>query len=498
MLRIGRLRNDYRLPAGAASAALSAGLDRVAWNDLPSALERAGDRMPEAAAEEVWLVRRLHVDVTVGAAAASDGAAVADAWSRETTRALRRTLDGGSSADVMRFASRAEWTARFVAEVAAGTAWDAWYLGAFSSLRALPTGKAVAEGFVREPGDAADVLTAVVRSGALERVLLVCGPGDARRIVDVLAPSGRMPASAARDLAETLARLPAAAHAAHDPHRPGGVLRLLAHAAAGGVALGRGAAEVAAAVVTLADLASPRLSPGAVADAVARRRWGEALRLAGRHPADATGETLAAFDTLADMTAGADVWLVQLAERLVVGAARHATDEPRACATRFGGLLLLWPSFVACRPSELGDVGDDAPLWRLLVAARLYGPDEEASLLRDTVLAWLCGLDRPPTPDRVADARSRLPVAPTPESVADDVLRDFAARLPGFTTSSPAHLRRNFLDVPATVRRRDDGWSATVAGPPLQVVLRMAGMTDVRYTLPWPPGSLVEVELRWT
>lgn len=498
-LRIGRLRNSYRLPAGTASAALSARLDEVASQQLPSALERTSERMPEVSAEEVWLVRALHVDVTVGAGAVSDAAAISDAWSLETTRALRRTLDGGSSTDVVRFANRAAWTAKFVAELASGKAWDAWYFGAFSSLRALPTGRAVAEAFAREPSEAADVLAEVVRLGALERMLLACGPGDARRVADVVAPSGRMPTTVARDLARTLARMPAAMRSPDDPHPPGSVVRLLAHAAANGVALGPGAAEVAAAITSLAGLAVRRVAAAAVADAVARRRWAEALRLSGREPADATGEMLAALETLADMSAGADGWLAQLTEQLAVDTAKHSTDEPCETATRYGGLLLLWPSFAACWPSQLEDAaGDDAPLWRLLVAAHLYGPDDEAALRRDTVLAWLCGLDRPPTPERLADARTRLPDAFEPATLADDVLRDFAARLPGFTTSSPTHVRRNFLDVPATVQRSDARWSATVAGPPLQVVLRMAGMHDVRYALPWPPGSLVEVELRWT
>lgn len=520
-LRIGHLANRYVLPRDPQrSAALQAKLDRAATEFLGEALDNLAGVLPELTRDEVWLVRHLHVEFAVGIEAAADPGVMARAWSQRLLVALRSALAGGD-AEVVHFASRAAWTARFVSEVAAGTAWDRWYLGAFTSLRALPTGRAIAEAVTREPGEATAVLAELSRGGELERVLMGLGEGDARRILHALASPGELDAVGGRSFARALADLAWAIRAPDDPHLPGSVVRLLATAVARGVALPPGAVASATAVVVLAGLLAEGADPREVAAALGGRRWASALRLAGRSARDVTADELAAAELLHSLADEGHVWLTDLASALTPGAPDTAGvgQDAAVLATRFGGLLLLWPLFM-----ELwAHVEGDAPLHRLLAAAHLFGHANIRALLRDPVLALLCGLDRPPAPSGLEQARSGLPVealrraaeggpAPDPSFCGDPtdpgeaaaarfcamVLQRFGAKLPGFAGSSPGYLLRNFLDVPATVRLGEDTWHAHITGPPLQVVLRMAGLSCLTYRLPWPPTVEITTELAWS
>jgi hypothetical protein len=504
MLRIGVLRSRYELPRAAAPL-LRQRLDRAAAEHLAAALD--GDALVDAAGDEVWLLRHLHVDLTVTADAVGRPEAVARAWSHQVRSALLAALQRGGDA-VVRFDSPAAWTARFAAEVAAGTAWDRWYLAAFSSLRPLPAGRAISEALLHGPGDASvsSVLIELRRSGDLDRVLLALSPGDARRVIAALVPDGPMDASACRALARAVAA-GGGVRGPDDPHLPGATLRALAVALAPG-GLPPGAGGVAGAVIVLGDLLRSCEQPAALVAMIRERRWAAALRLAGAAP---TGDVLAALEQLAVLADGDPGWLEDLASTV--------TSDPEAggitVATRFGGLLLVWPHVLDLWP----DPSPDAALHRLLVAAELLGPEHVTALLRDPVLSRLCGLPGPPAPTRLAAARATVPVdalataaaeGPPPDGGhfggRDDavtrfcalMLHRFAAGLPGFTHSSPGHLLRNFLDVPASLRVAVEGWRAQVDGPPLQVVLRMAGMTTLCYRLPWPPWAEVHVELRWS
>lgn len=525
-IRIARLDSRYRLPPGPEPpAALRARLDRAGRESLPGALESGAAGLPEASGDEVWLVRHLDVAVDLDLARTSAPGAVARAWSQRLVLALRQALASGDGGRVVRFDSRAAWTARFAAEVAAGTAWDRWYLRAFESLRALPPGRAIAEAVAREPGDVLEILAALSRDGDLELVLLALGPGDARRVTDAAVAPGPVDADAGRSLARALAGLGGGSTPSRGPHLPGCVVRLLAAAAREGIALPPGSGAVAAAVVVLAELAASGADPARLAEAVTGGRWAAALRLAGQRPRDVRGDDLAAVELVAELAGGDAGWVAQLTAELgqPAGAMPPGEGEAAVVATPFGGVLVLWPVFAELWPPEL-DGGEEAALRRLLVAARLLGRGRREALLRDPLLALLCGLERPPVPARLAEARAGVPVealeqaaaaagGPEPdveffgeagdavEAAADRfaaaVLARFSARLPGFAGSSPGYLLRNFLDVPATLRLGEAAWEATVTSPPLQLVLHMAGMSTLRFALPWSPAP-VTVEVRWT
>ena len=71
------------------------------------------------------------------------------------------------------------------------------------------------------------------------------------------------------------------------------------------------------------------------------------------------------------------------------------------------------------------------------------------------------------------------------------ILRHFARRLPAFASSSPEHLYRNFLAGDGFLRDRGDRIEVELPPVPLSLVLRIAGIHDEQYSLPWWKGRKV-------
>jgi hypothetical protein len=65
----------------------------------------------------------------------------------------------------------------------------------------------------------------------------------------------------------------------------------------------------------------------------------------------------------------------------------------------------------------------------------------------------------------------------------------------GFENSSAAYMRANFLDSIATLSLNNDALRAQLTQPPLGMLLRLAGLGEYRYTLPWWPGRETHVEM---
>jgi hypothetical protein len=56
------------------------------------------------------------------------------------------------------------------------------------------------------------------------------------------------------------------------------------------------------------------------------------------------------------------------------------------------------------------------------------------------------------------------------------VLQGFARRIPGFAASSADFLRENFLSIVAAVDFEEDRIAVTLSRPPLDLILRVAGV----------------------
>ncbi len=76
---------------------------------------------------------------------------------------------------------------------------------------------------------------------------------------------------------------------------------------------------------------------------------------------------------------------------------------------------------------------------------------------------------------------------------AQNILRAFAWRLPGFGTSSAPYLYKNFLDVPCKMEDLPGRRIVHVGRPPLQFVLNMTGIPRESYTLSWLDGGPFEL-----
>jgi hypothetical protein len=64
-------------------------------------------------------------------------------------------------------------------------------------------------------------------------------------------------------------------------------------------------------------------------------------------------------------------------------------------------------------------------------------------------------------------------------------VRRFARRLPGFGDASVLHLRKNLLDISATIDPRDDRVVVTLSRAPLDLILRISGQTRGERRWPW-------------
>ena len=75
--------------------------------------------------------------------------------------------------------------------------------------------------------------------------------------------------------------------------------------------------------------------------------------------------------------------------------------------------------------------------------------------------------------------------------VARGALRHFSRKLVGFESSSPEHLYQNFLSGLSEVRRAGDHLEVRLAKSPLSLILRMAGLQNLRYAPLWLKGMEV-------
>jgi hypothetical protein len=79
--------------------------------------------------------------------------------------------------------------------------------------------------------------------------------------------------------------------------------------------------------------------------------------------------------------------------------------------------------------------------------------------------------------------------------LAHNTLRRLARSMRGFENSSAAYVRTNFLASIATLSLNNDALRAQLTQPPLGMLLRLAGLGEYRYALPWWPGREIHVEM---
>ena len=135
-----------------------------------------------------------------------------------------------------------------------------------------------------------------------------------------------------------------------------------------------------------------------------------------------------------------------------------------------------------CAPEVRPSARRDAYLRDLFAMPPDAEPDDDGDVRLEAVGDWMT-LDDHPAFDAAADDAYFGPMGSV-GLAAHAVMRLFAWKLAGFGAASPRHLWSNCLAVPARVDGHRDRIVARIARPPLDVVLRLAGLFGMSYTLP--------------
>jgi hypothetical protein len=190
LLQVRRFRVQYLVSSNHPSPeSVKARLDEAATKDLAGALSTALERLFPASDPGVLLIRRLEIDVDVNAA--WEGDQLARCWAKQIIRSLDVIQqDETDGENVLRFASRTAYLARFLLDLAQGCAWGKWYYEPFDGLRMLPTSAALRTAICEQPATGFAALVQLP-ANELEKVLRVLTAQDARRILESIASDGQ-------------------------------------------------------------------------------------------------------------------------------------------------------------------------------------------------------------------------------------------------------------------------------------------------------------------
>lgn len=494
-------------------------LRRTLGSAVASCLERAWPADDGA----LVFIRHLATDLTIDAA--RDGEAIAAACARAFVRDLVREVATGTGDNVVRFASRAEYVASYVGARARADSAQRWFFAAFAGWAALGDSAAIRAALVDDPATGRAALAAL-DGPALAAVAIALDEVDAHDIVRTLAPSAGSadPLAGLRTILLASAPDPLTARVAN---RPGLLVWLLAHARAGTDgdtvvaaarvlrAIGRASRESDPATLTAAVAAvcadGPRLvalaagapeggpEAGQTAPASAHTRLGGPFLLLDDLAELPLAEVSMDWPSIDGVTAGDLLRLVVLGHCLGATRWTRLFEEPFwRDVWRIGSAigptdLAVWLSGLgpgrlrtlrAALAATARDGAEPAPLraagvevagrvWRVLVGRHgrwaavgpggpLLAPSAEAAA---DDLAYLLDTSGA-LPERWA---TLFAVA------AQQTLRSFARRLPGFAASRCDYLRRNFLDVAASVQAEPARITVTLSRPPLDLVLSLTG-----------------------
>jgi hypothetical protein len=178
---IGRWDCRYRVagaqPEAAAAVAL---LERNVRGRVPdayiAALEGTLQNDPT-----VYVLRRLHVALSLRVGEIPNEPALAQRWARHLGAATVRKLvaDGANPADIVRFADDAEYVAHFMADLLNDLAWQRWYYGAFSRYRHAAKREAVLGVLLENSRELVKIFRCLAQLGCLRAVLDLLGPSEA-------------------------------------------------------------------------------------------------------------------------------------------------------------------------------------------------------------------------------------------------------------------------------------------------------------------------------
>jgi hypothetical protein len=498
-LEIGTLTLDCLVPAGSTGQGqMQARLENLG-RTLP---HRLGQHLGAFGGETgVTVIRELAIDVSLDLDCPAEHNL--ERISRALATALARKFENGAQG-IVRFPDKAAQLCSFLRDYLGGDAWSLWFHQPFSGASSLPPPRALGTVLAREPETSLAALALLTPSELsllgrklgtgvdLFRTSIAAENADDEPGVSTI--EGMWIAAAMHGDCETAALLASlCAFRLHERKVPGSATLRVAAAIAEATANAAAASGASPRDATQPEIHSQ--SSGA----------GEPLRLGGLSPT------------------------VRSVLRALAG-----THDPQHAAhrtgTSLGGTFLLLRDLDRLPLGALAGAEDcqglsPAQSFRTLVLCRMAGKDGARVLLQDPVWRSLLGLPRQlgiaqlrawadnqlsHRAAALAKSRPRIecvsprwrdgaelakhasrPVA----AAAGWVLSMFSRRLPGFWQSSPSYLRRNILDVRATVEH-DDFASVTITidRPPLDPVLALSGAAAWEQEFDWTMPSRIAVQ----
>lgn len=512
-LRVRRAEMIYSIPRDYTEVSrIRAQLDHVARAELVASL-RASVRNVAQDDPSLWFVRKMEVSVAVNAAWNHEQ--IADAWSERIQTAVQSTISRGEETEtVVRFGDEAEYLRRFLLDLVHGTAWSKWYYRRFEGLNALPASGVMRSLFVMHPEQGRLALVGMSQ-GELSSVVETLTAADAKRSARALADSNST--DDARDAA-LLALEAAASRCTPETCAERVALYACVEYARGGQHPNITFFEVSVALARLRTLLrASAAGQSQLLDAIALNNISEIVRIA----------SLADAELLAALMNTSRSWLQTAAERLTKEPASNENTDGLAGPrySSFGGLFLLLPllaatdfesrvaawapcdrtsasallRFLVALAAGSGNVPRD---WYDAVARDVLGVYPTLSVER--VRAWCTDIpiaqwrelldgghsDSVPAGDTEfltlpTELAGKSEVAAVIAALASKLLRRFALMLPGFSASSASHLFVNFLDVRVSLEDEPARRVVRRSRPPLDLVLRMAGLGQGTVRIPW-------------
>jgi hypothetical protein len=510
-------------------------LDTVLRRSIGKHIETLCAPLLQADDGVIWLVRRLEIDCILNTA--WDGEHIARVWAKQVVSALAAELAAGGGEDVLRFENEAAYLARFVSDLANGNAWGKWYYQRFSGLAALPSSSAIRSALVGAESAGAAALRSLSGS-ACSHVLDALSMEDALLVLHMCA--GLTDTHSLEDAA-ALAMPYARAASRYVPTDPRWALKVF-------ITVGRGTGGSGATLLSaIAALAVQALRLGQVMGPTrAIPQWVEALggldalaRLSQElftvthaHLLDqqetrhtAFGGVFLLLPLLIDLPL--EDWVhnwpelnrvppVPALRALILGKCLGIARCAQFLRDPLWLELLRLPADVdwhevAHALAHLGSPARRTLRSGLEAQATEHGAEVgKAKVVRMGRYGWRIYQDEldywhrliperghqdeteaDPDLEYLASPHELLlgPAWDAPLSLAaQQLLRRFARRLPGFSLSHFDYLYRNFLAMSARVEREGGRYVVRLSRPPLALMLNLTGMTRTEYELPWHPG----------
>jgi hypothetical protein len=527
-LNIRRFSAQYLIPRDhPAPEHIKARLDdAIAAPVLKESLPLVISSLLPANDDSVFLIRRLDLNVDVNAAWESDQLTrvILAQFARQLGVSLGEQENGGN---VLHFANRATYLARFLLDLTRGVAWGRWYYESFAGLRLLTTSAALRTAVCASPDVGRDALL-LLSEAESKSLLHALTRQDVRRVFDSVADTdARVGQSECFQLVWKAWDYVAADLKSSDDGLL--ALRLFLRAS-------RERHEVIGPALKAASIALVSLAR-LLLESPTERRQQLVAALVHNDLASLYLAAGSSAEVLTPLLSCPSEWIADVIATLLSEKEVPPAETAEAATRRdtgFGGIFLLLPLLdelpLAAASGGWPNVDDATALTlvRFLVLVKCCTPQHKQRAFYDPLLRDLMLITGEITPAIIAEWSTRItesqlsafakevecdlpnkqaedlsflklpepiPISPALDTVlnvaAQHVLRAFAWRLPDFANSSLMYLATNFLDFSATVETESDRHIVRLGRPPLNLLLSLTGVVRRTYRLSWLDAPFV-------